>query len=72
MGHEVQTSGNYAYCLGCGRETKAKHSTSATLFFGEDSTVNRWSELRDTGIEIITLFLMDGGHVTDVLLEDQD
>eukprot|EP00972_Heterocapsa_arctica_P115004 16445561-Heterocapsa_arctica.AAC.1 len=33
MGHELQTSGGYEYCLGCGRETKAKHSTSATLIF---------------------------------------
>eukprot|EP00972_Heterocapsa_arctica_P076209 11243878-Heterocapsa_arctica.AAC.1 len=31
MGHEVQTSGEYEYCLGCVRETKAKHSTSATI-----------------------------------------
>eukprot|EP00972_Heterocapsa_arctica_P013733 2025741-Heterocapsa_arctica.AAC.1 len=29
MGHEVQTSGEYEYCLGCGTETKAQHSTSA-------------------------------------------
>eukprot|EP00972_Heterocapsa_arctica_P019610 2893753-Heterocapsa_arctica.AAC.1 len=28
MGHEVQTIGGYKYCLGRGRETKAKHSTS--------------------------------------------
>eukprot|EP00972_Heterocapsa_arctica_P026565 3911508-Heterocapsa_arctica.AAC.1 len=34
MGHEVQISGEYEYCLGCGRETKAKHSTSAKLCFG--------------------------------------
>eukprot|EP00972_Heterocapsa_arctica_P048518 7151911-Heterocapsa_arctica.AAC.1 len=25
MGHEVQTCGDYEYCLGCGRNTKAKH-----------------------------------------------
>eukprot|EP00972_Heterocapsa_arctica_P065625 9685467-Heterocapsa_arctica.AAC.1 len=25
MGHEVQTCGDYEYCLGCGRSTKAKH-----------------------------------------------
>eukprot|EP00972_Heterocapsa_arctica_P042228 6225703-Heterocapsa_arctica.AAC.1 len=29
MGHEVQTCGAYEYCIGCGRNTKAKHSTSA-------------------------------------------
>eukprot|EP00972_Heterocapsa_arctica_P090839 13404047-Heterocapsa_arctica.AAC.1 len=29
MGHEVQTCGDYEYCLGCGRNAKAKHSTSA-------------------------------------------
>eukprot|EP00972_Heterocapsa_arctica_P028606 4208467-Heterocapsa_arctica.AAC.1 len=33
MGHEVQTSGDYEYCLGCGIETKAKHSTSANHIF---------------------------------------
>eukprot|EP00972_Heterocapsa_arctica_P035296 5193630-Heterocapsa_arctica.AAC.2 len=27
MGHNVQTSGDYEYCLGCGREAKAKHTT---------------------------------------------
>eukprot|EP00972_Heterocapsa_arctica_P015268 2249503-Heterocapsa_arctica.AAC.1 len=27
--HEVQTCGDCEYCLGCGRTTKAKHSTSA-------------------------------------------
>eukprot|EP00972_Heterocapsa_arctica_P018723 2770000-Heterocapsa_arctica.AAC.1 len=31
MGHEVQTCGNYEYCLGCGRNAKAKHSPSAKL-----------------------------------------
>eukprot|EP00972_Heterocapsa_arctica_P027395 4028401-Heterocapsa_arctica.AAC.1 len=41
MGHEIQTCGDYEYCLGCGRNTKAKHSTSATKSFGEDNTVNR-------------------------------
>eukprot|EP00972_Heterocapsa_arctica_P111197 16371800-Heterocapsa_arctica.AAC.1 len=29
MGHEVQTCGDYKYCLGCGRSTKAKHRASA-------------------------------------------
>eukprot|EP00972_Heterocapsa_arctica_P107189 15791544-Heterocapsa_arctica.AAC.1 len=29
MGHEVQICGDYAYCLGCGRTAKAKHTTSA-------------------------------------------
>eukprot|EP00972_Heterocapsa_arctica_P057181 8437569-Heterocapsa_arctica.AAC.1 len=33
MGHEVQISGDYEYCLGCGRETKAKHTTSAKNIF---------------------------------------
>eukprot|EP00972_Heterocapsa_arctica_P085730 12632585-Heterocapsa_arctica.AAC.1 len=33
MGHEVQTCGDYAYCLGCGRNTKAKHSISAKRIF---------------------------------------
>eukprot|EP00972_Heterocapsa_arctica_P032692 4815803-Heterocapsa_arctica.AAC.1 len=33
MGHEVQTYGDYEFCLGCGRETKAKHSTSAQIRF---------------------------------------
>eukprot|EP00972_Heterocapsa_arctica_P013933 2052680-Heterocapsa_arctica.AAC.1 len=30
MGHEVQTCGDCEYCLGRGRNTKAKHSISAT------------------------------------------
>eukprot|EP00972_Heterocapsa_arctica_P108167 15929371-Heterocapsa_arctica.AAC.1 len=29
MGHEVQIRGECEYCLGCGRTTKAKRSTSA-------------------------------------------
>eukprot|EP00972_Heterocapsa_arctica_P064909 9581553-Heterocapsa_arctica.AAC.1 len=33
MGHEVQTCGDYEYYLGCGRNTKAKHSTSAQIVF---------------------------------------
>eukprot|EP00972_Heterocapsa_arctica_P010958 1606221-Heterocapsa_arctica.AAC.1 len=33
MGHEVHKFGDYEYCLGCGGETKAKHSTSAKLIF---------------------------------------
>eukprot|EP00972_Heterocapsa_arctica_P054681 8058000-Heterocapsa_arctica.AAC.1 len=33
MGHEVQTCGDYEYCLGCGRNTKAKRSISATIVF---------------------------------------
>eukprot|EP00972_Heterocapsa_arctica_P097941 14450548-Heterocapsa_arctica.AAC.1 len=33
MGHEVQTCGDYKYCLGCGRTTKAKHNTSAKRAF---------------------------------------
>eukprot|EP00972_Heterocapsa_arctica_P045462 6710637-Heterocapsa_arctica.AAC.1 len=33
MGHEVQTCGDYEYCLECGRTTKAKHSTSAKRVF---------------------------------------
>eukprot|EP00972_Heterocapsa_arctica_P095840 14140056-Heterocapsa_arctica.AAC.1 len=33
MGHEVQTCGDYEYCLECGRNTKAKHSTSAKIVF---------------------------------------
>eukprot|EP00972_Heterocapsa_arctica_P007677 1118590-Heterocapsa_arctica.AAC.1 len=33
MGHEVQTCGDYEYCLGCGRTTKAKHCTSAKKVF---------------------------------------
>eukprot|EP00972_Heterocapsa_arctica_P004310 640554-Heterocapsa_arctica.AAC.1 len=31
MGHEVQTCGDYEHCLGCGRNTKAKHSKSANI-----------------------------------------
>eukprot|EP00972_Heterocapsa_arctica_P034875 5133764-Heterocapsa_arctica.AAC.1 len=31
MGHEVQTCGDYEYCLGCGRTTKAKRSISAQI-----------------------------------------
>eukprot|EP00972_Heterocapsa_arctica_P052618 7743195-Heterocapsa_arctica.AAC.1 len=31
MGHEVQISGRYEYCLGCGRTTKAKHILSARI-----------------------------------------
>eukprot|EP00972_Heterocapsa_arctica_P102375 15083394-Heterocapsa_arctica.AAC.1 len=33
MGHEFQTCGDYEYCLGCGRNIKAKHSKSANLFY---------------------------------------
>eukprot|EP00972_Heterocapsa_arctica_P111464 16409772-Heterocapsa_arctica.AAC.1 len=33
MGHDVQTSGVYEYCLGCGRETQAKHNLSAKRIF---------------------------------------
>eukprot|EP00972_Heterocapsa_arctica_P088290 13020421-Heterocapsa_arctica.AAC.1 len=33
MGHEVHICGDYEYCLGCGRTTKAKHSTSAKIVF---------------------------------------
>eukprot|EP00972_Heterocapsa_arctica_P016012 2360988-Heterocapsa_arctica.AAC.1 len=33
MGHEVQTCGDYEYCLGCGRTTKATHCTSAKRVF---------------------------------------
>eukprot|EP00972_Heterocapsa_arctica_P034734 5113810-Heterocapsa_arctica.AAC.1 len=33
MGHEVQISGDYEYCRGCGRTTKAKSSTSAKRVF---------------------------------------
>eukprot|EP00972_Heterocapsa_arctica_P063436 9360056-Heterocapsa_arctica.AAC.1 len=29
MGHDVQISGDYEYCLGCGRTAKAKHILSA-------------------------------------------
>eukprot|EP00972_Heterocapsa_arctica_P099447 14674593-Heterocapsa_arctica.AAC.1 len=29
MGQKVQTCGDYEYCLGCGRNAKAKHSKSA-------------------------------------------
>eukprot|EP00972_Heterocapsa_arctica_P073293 10823578-Heterocapsa_arctica.AAC.1 len=32
MGHEVKTCGEYEYCLGCGRTTKAKRTTSANIF----------------------------------------
>eukprot|EP00972_Heterocapsa_arctica_P021862 3216106-Heterocapsa_arctica.AAC.1 len=33
MEHVVQTCGDYDYCLGCGRTTKAKHSNSAKRLF---------------------------------------
>eukprot|EP00972_Heterocapsa_arctica_P008160 1193067-Heterocapsa_arctica.AAC.1 len=33
MGHEVQTCGDYEYCLGCGQNTKAKRSISAKKVF---------------------------------------
>eukprot|EP00972_Heterocapsa_arctica_P091508 13498781-Heterocapsa_arctica.AAC.1 len=33
MGHEVQTCGDYEYCLGCGRNNKAKHIISAKRVF---------------------------------------
>eukprot|EP00972_Heterocapsa_arctica_P088194 13003969-Heterocapsa_arctica.AAC.1 len=33
MGHDVQTCGNYEYCLGCGRETQAKHIPAAKRIF---------------------------------------
>eukprot|EP00972_Heterocapsa_arctica_P074546 11002660-Heterocapsa_arctica.AAC.1 len=29
MGHDVEICGEYEYCLGCGRTTKAKHNTTA-------------------------------------------
>eukprot|EP00972_Heterocapsa_arctica_P091191 13455768-Heterocapsa_arctica.AAC.1 len=33
MGHEVQICGDYEYCLGCGRNTKTKHSILANRVF---------------------------------------
>eukprot|EP00972_Heterocapsa_arctica_P099032 14615020-Heterocapsa_arctica.AAC.1 len=33
MGHEVHISGDYDYCLGCGRNAKAKRSISAKIIF---------------------------------------
>eukprot|EP00972_Heterocapsa_arctica_P029637 4365902-Heterocapsa_arctica.AAC.1 len=33
MGLEVQTNGDYEYCLGCGRNTKAKYSKSTKRVF---------------------------------------
>eukprot|EP00972_Heterocapsa_arctica_P045064 6651766-Heterocapsa_arctica.AAC.1 len=33
LGHEVQTHGNYEYCLKCGRCTKAKHIDTAKHVF---------------------------------------
>eukprot|EP00972_Heterocapsa_arctica_P061111 9009652-Heterocapsa_arctica.AAC.1 len=33
MGHKVQSCGDYEYCLGCGRNTKAKRSKSANNIF---------------------------------------
>eukprot|EP00972_Heterocapsa_arctica_P024657 3636920-Heterocapsa_arctica.AAC.1 len=33
MGHEVQTFGDYEYCIGCGRNNKTKHSKSANIIF---------------------------------------
>eukprot|EP00972_Heterocapsa_arctica_P048193 7106352-Heterocapsa_arctica.AAC.1 len=35
MGHEVQTCGDYEYCLGRGQNTKAKRSISATTVLEE-------------------------------------
>eukprot|EP00972_Heterocapsa_arctica_P044051 6503819-Heterocapsa_arctica.AAC.1 len=33
MGHEVHICGDYEYCLGCGRNTRAKHSILAKRAF---------------------------------------
>eukprot|EP00972_Heterocapsa_arctica_P037926 5582226-Heterocapsa_arctica.AAC.1 len=60
MGHEVQTCGDYEYCLGCGRNTKAKHSTSAKRVF--------WR--RGFCKPVMTPCLTIGGHVGTVLLKD--
>eukprot|EP00972_Heterocapsa_arctica_P082704 12186477-Heterocapsa_arctica.AAC.1 len=61
MGHEVQVCGNYEYCLGCGRNTKAKHSVLATTISGGENTVSQSLECKGTGEEIMTLFLTVGG-----------
>eukprot|EP00972_Heterocapsa_arctica_P025332 3731413-Heterocapsa_arctica.AAC.1 len=31
LGHEVQASGEYEYCIGCGRRAKATHIESARI-----------------------------------------
>eukprot|EP00972_Heterocapsa_arctica_P055956 8253309-Heterocapsa_arctica.AAC.1 len=37
MGHGVQTNGDYEYCLGCGRTSKAKYDKSAKrVFWGRE------------------------------------
>eukprot|EP00972_Heterocapsa_arctica_P018863 2788347-Heterocapsa_arctica.AAC.1 len=38
LGHDVQTSGEYEYCLGCGRCTKATHIESARRIFWRRAT----------------------------------
>eukprot|EP00972_Heterocapsa_arctica_P000801 112777-Heterocapsa_arctica.AAC.1 len=64
MGHEVQTCGDYEYCLGCGCTTKAKHSTSANIVFWRRQyckPVMRMKRYRNKQ-QIMTSFLMSGGH----------
>eukprot|EP00972_Heterocapsa_arctica_P069139 10216851-Heterocapsa_arctica.AAC.1 len=70
MGHEVQTCGDYEYCLGCGRTTKAKHSTSANIVFCRRQyckPVMRMERYRKRKHDIV---LMNGGHVRTVTQKD--
>eukprot|EP00972_Heterocapsa_arctica_P034638 5100081-Heterocapsa_arctica.AAC.1 len=67
MGHEVQTCGDYEYYLGCGRNSKAKHSILAKrVLWRRENTVSQSLDCRDTGGEITTYVLTIGGHVRTV------
>eukprot|EP00972_Heterocapsa_arctica_P068645 10143523-Heterocapsa_arctica.AAC.1 len=58
MGHDVQLCGDYEYCLGCGRETQAKHIAAAKIISWRRQYCKP------------TVSLMDGGHAEDVLQKD--
>eukprot|EP00972_Heterocapsa_arctica_P097168 14336085-Heterocapsa_arctica.AAC.1 len=54
-------------------EEKHRQNTSLrqTKYSGEDNTVNQQRYWRDIQEEIITSYLMDGGHVVDVTQKDR-
>eukprot|EP00972_Heterocapsa_arctica_P099962 14741298-Heterocapsa_arctica.AAC.1 len=70
MSHDVQVCGDYEYCLGCGRETQAKHIASAKRIFWRRQYCKPIVRLERYRSRKMTLSLMDGGHAEDVLQKD--